>query len=1128
MADSAQDILKGLGFETGESAYPVTETVSESTLVNAQREAAAKQQGGFLSSLPVAAAEDWIIPSIVENMDRFRSYDGQPVDKFTPELLEQLTGGLTNNDAIGEVLDEALTVGVESALAVKETHLRTEARRKELQEAGWGGTFATFVANMFDPVEWAAIGASTAAVSALSGPAAPVTGTATAVAGTAYKAKKAYSKARAFAAGASVSAAELAAFESIRAGLKYDMDANDVLMTMGFGAGLGGTINTATTAFVKRANVAKLAKIVAEGGELTPAQKLFYEANNVEAVAERLIEKELATEQFLESIDATDTARALGEADEVSVVTPAAKVSQAEAEAIPEIAGWTLFGLRDLISTGYRSAKSEVARIRLGSRLLGMNSVGYKGGKLEAEDSASEIAERIQGQNRVPFAYMLHPNQRKWKKRTGGSIEDFNRLVSRYARGIITDVDPEVKAVGDLLKKQERVLAEMGIKYDVAGFTPSMLDRHANYLARIFNDQRIRDIRARLGDTADEQIAELVEAAIRKGQPNIIEDLANSIARKASKTKQKGARSVKSLEEEAEALLKRMARGYTKSITDPKLGKTGGPATVNEMTLEDLIDVMKVEFRDELDDSDIEDLIGQLTRAGKTKGHKRSRPRLVLDESTSIRVTRADGEVEDLHFYELLEEDAEQLHNSYIFQMSGAIGLARKGINTNQKGSSWEEFLASIDKEVKAKNLDPDKAAREKRALQFMYDGITGRLAHREEVSNRAREWNIGIRAFSFAVNMGMSGMSAMMELSNALFEYTVTTLLRTMPAYNQLYKKASKGQLEDGLMKELIEGLGVGGEVQLGRYNRATRYEGSNVEGYIGPEQHWAGKAALKSQQFVSYWSGLNGVTQTLRRMSMLNYSTQWVRSAKKGGMPFSDIKLKQLGITNEMAEKIKQTINKNATFKGTTLDRLNLEKWPEDVREAFQASGFKEARQSVQEMNIASTNGFLRSELGKTLFQFLSFPLASLEQQTMRLGVRAVGGDIAATKVMLSAAMMGSLMYMARVQLNAAGRGDADEYIQERMKPKNFATGALSQIGAASMFSYIYQLSTGAMDGNTYAMTPPAVSLAQSTLQALTAYNNGEISEAEYRRMLRILPAQSLYGMRQAINALANELGN
>ena len=54
------------------------------------------------------------------------------------------------------------------------------------------------------------------------------------------------------------------------------------------------------------------------------------------------------------------------------------------------------------------------------------------------------------------------------------------------------------------------------------------------------------------------------------------------------------------------------------------------------------------------------------------------------------------------------------------------------------------------------------------------------------------------------------------------------------------------------------------------------------------------------------------------------------------------------------------------------------------------------------------------------------------------------------AVAKILMSSAFMGSMMYMARVQLNAAGRSDADEYIQKRMEPAAFAQGALSQIGA------------------------------------------------------------------------------
>ena len=81
------------------------------------------------------------------------------------------------------------------------------------------------------------------------------------------------------------------------------------------------------------------------------------------------------------------------------------------------------------------------------------------------------------------------------------------------------------------------------------------------------------------------------------------------------------------------------------------------------------------------------------------KSHKRARNRLVLNEGTTIKVANKDGELEDLAFTDLLEEDAEQLVNSYTFQLSGAIGLARNGINSNVPKTSFKDLLGKIEEE---------------------------------------------------------------------------------------------------------------------------------------------------------------------------------------------------------------------------------------------------------------------------------------------------------------------------------------------------------------------------------------------------------------------------------------------
>ena len=70
---------------------------------------------------------------------------------------------------------------------------------------------------------------------------------------------------------------------------------------------------------------------------------------------------------------------------------------------------------------------------------------------------------------------------------------------------------------------------------------------------------------------------------------------------------------------------------------------------------------------------------------------------------------------------------------------------------------------------------------------------------------------------------------------------------------------------------------------------------------------------------------------------------------------------------------------------------------------------------------MNAGSVNGLLRSEVGKTFFQFLSFPMASMEQQAMRLGVRAANGDAMQVPYSIYCCLMGGMMYMSRSYLNS-----------------------------------------------------------------------------------------------------------
>ena len=1117
MAEISKETQEKLGFGKPLPS-PFVSRISENSLEAMKRQEEISNEQTDFSTLYSKAREEEHIDAIASrNLYRFSANPYNPVTEITTEMSDALTAGLTDERAIEDIFDAARSESLDYAMTMAEDYRKTNKNREELAAAGWRGIGATILAAMTDPTEVAGIIGTTAAVSAISGPAAPVTGTATAVAGTAVQAgrslKKGYNVYRALKIGAGLGAAEAAVFEGIRASMKYDIDGGDVMLAGLFGAGLQGGVSAAGMAFAKRAKVHQLAQRSALGEVLTPDEQALLKANSGEELTNKIIAQEAATGDFA----------GLGTKSINEITAEQARTVSFQRGSNAFTKAVRLDALRSLVSPFVRAKQSSNGFIRLGADKLGLNSTGNKSGEV-VNPSASEVKAYLESKYRTGFARSLTVNRKAWMAGSGGTVQDFNVLVSKAMRDPNAIVPTEVRKVADDVHKQQRELGELAIKNNVAGFTTGILDNHPNYLPRLFSDNGITKIRAKFGDD-NVAVTDLVEKAIRSGQPDIEDAVRRAL------TTSKGKRVT---QKAINTYIRKMATGYAKTVMSRPF-KKGGNVGGLDLSVEDLTAALK---KEELDEDVIIGVLEAVTKSKGLRAHKRAQPRLVLDENVTINAKTVNGDVEELSFSELLENDIENLHNAYVFQMSSGIGLARNGINTNAAGSSFDDFMAKIKQENVEQGITGTEA--EEKALQYMYDGITGQHVFKQDVSDGVRRLNRRIREYSFITNMGMSGMAAMMELTNSLLEYSLPVLLRTMPQYRKLYSKAANGQLDDKLLRELEVMTGLGGDVVTSKFNRASRFEGGDMDAAMMPEAVTFHDELLgRAREKVSILSGLSGVTASLRRMSMLNYSSQWTRAAAQGKPPFSKIKMEQLGIDDDVADAIFANIKKHATTRnnGKVLQSLNIDKWDiksakgvsgEDVREAFSISVYREATQNVQEMNLGSVNGTLRSEWGKTIFQFLSFPLAALEQQTMRMGVRARHGDIVVGKVIMGSMFMGSLMYMAKVQMAAAGRSDADEYIKERMSMENLTKGSLELIGVASVFGYIAQVTTGMMGGNSYATTPPALSMASNAIQTLGNFAEGDMTESEWRKFLRLAPFSSLYVVKQGLNKVANEAAN
>jgi len=798
-----------------------------------------------------------------------------------------------------------------------------------------------------------------------------------------------------------------------------------------------------------------------------------------------------------------------------------------------------LKGLRGIVSSFAKGKNSEDPMARLIADRLGLNSTGNETG-LNGEITpvgygANEQLHALQSIYRASVANPL----RRLVDKSGLEQEDLFVAATRYVWGTLAEVPEEAKQVAALLQKNMNELFAMAAEANAAGFTKDMLGRITNYLPRMFDEDRAFRIRqTRLRDNPDGTLNEgwfiLGEAAIREGQPNLEENVAAALKRKG----------LTSNNEAVQAFIKKMARGYMQGVINPRYANNGKFKLLDgNIDVETFIKMMEAEVNIDgtelFNAKQIEAMLEVLTRNVKVKGHPRSRPRMELNEMTRVTVTDSDGNLFTIGFNDLLEENISVLYDRYVFQLASAIGRARNGIDTNTPGSSFETLLGKATRATEG----------EINALRFMYDAQTGEWNYTgatiagQPMSRRTKRWLARGREYGFATIMGMAGMSAIMEINNVIFETSLPTLMKTVPAYGKLIRRGQNGEFDSKLMRELAATTGVGSDGLISKVTSIRTRE----EGEIGETISARGEVTKldvvlgRAREFVAKWSGLRGVTDVLRRLVVINYASEWAYKTKSGVIPFSAIKREQLGISDEMAQRFKAQIDEHATyFPDGTLEAVNLDRWSKATArtkadpvaaELFEASARREATQLVQEMNVGSVNPIVRSEVGKTFFQFLSFPMSSMEQQTMRMGVRAKNGDAAQiTRIMLSSMFFGSLMYITRSYLNSMGRSDQDEYMKERMTWENLIQGSLSQVGAAALFGYIYQITSGTIDGNTKAMTPPVVSLIGSGTKGLAdiaeawTSEDKDLRESEVRNFLRTYLLTSLYGARQGINALAD----
>ena len=748
--------------------------------------------------------------------------------------------------------------------------------------------------------------------------------------------------------------------------------------------------------------------------------------------------------------------------------------------------GKTLIGtnwISNILSQGTALRKSDNPLVRNISRIMVQdNRVNNKGGtNIQA---TSSIQTRITRSSRAKLARVSRPEFSKWLKTTDhrwGSPKahaDFENSVTRAVRddAVYASSPREVQKAADNAREVFKDLLEQKKRYRVIGAEGTEYDR--NYVPTDWDSAKLRAVVKEHGNAKVSKIVGQSVAA-KNGW-----DLTFSI---------------------------RLSRLFIQKVSGLD---TGIYATKLDDILEDTDALRKFLKEEGVSDADIDaGMSVKMTKNGESGRvpDTNMRKRLDMDYETKF---SADGL--NMSVSELLNNNMSDVVQNYAFKSGRHIGFARNGID----GAGMDTFEGAIKKIEKwgADNgQDPLKTAQEVKHIRSLLDGLKGS----ELISDTALGINKGkTKALQFGRNLtylaysGYFGMMSLIEAVNIVAYGGFKVMFKVVPQYKDWLRAARNGEVSNNDMQNIIDASGLGTHGLTG--SASTRID--EIGGMVEHMDPWAQKA----RQIQGVISGLTPLTDFLQRLDAAVMRQKWM----DGDIPKA--MRQDTGITDAMYDRIQAQIKKHGD--GTRV--MNFAKWDDlEAQDAFTNHVSIEVRNNIQETDIGATNSVLRGQVGSTVGQFLSFVVASQEQQFARMNRRAVNGmGVEAAYVVMGQMLMASLITTARTHISASGRSDEREYLKEHLAPDAIIESTIGYTGAFGVLGMALQipdkLARGAGSGF---VANPLVGYIDGISNTLTSLvDDGKLSEADIRTFTHLFPMLNQAYTKAGLNAIAAELGD
>lgn len=745
--------------------------------------------------------------------------------------------------------------------------------------------------------------------------------------------------------------------------------------------------------------------------------------------------------------------------------------------------------------------------------------------------AASEVQQRLKILADVKWSRNNEVNYKAWRKdNPKQSRSDFHRAVTNFVRDrdLLVEHHPSVAAQGNIMRQVLGEFAELAAnpglidgttKRAVRGFEG--LSKNDFYVPRMFDKGAIS---AHLNMFGHKTLSRMIAMGIKE----VNQDVSQEVAEK-------------------------FAYNYVRKLHS----LSAGDLQLNSRALsgEDL-DSLKTNFLADTDLSEVEidKLVAHLKPSQGDGASRHGKRRAFYDENFGMMLPFSNGQPgsQFVRISDLFINDADVLMNSYTRQMSGRIAMARMEIKNPKwvEGDSapeyfaqgitsdgeWQTLMSQVTDVGDKLNIQGDTAQTIER-LNWMYDTIVGR-PQAGEGSNFNQALRM-LRDYNFIRVMGQVGFAQLSEFANTVSHVGLKAAFTNIPSARSMWRMAKNGRLGDDLANEIEDTIGAGTDwVRHSAHRREDLWD-NPLDTWNNDTIQTIDDALQRGKRAVSALSGMAPINTALQRWTGRAIFNKFANMALDGVKEASP-RMKALGLSDEMMDRVMTSIRDNAKFEGKRLRGMQFEKWSDrEAVAAFQDAAFRLSRTIVQENDIGQMSMWMSKPLARTFLQFRSFSIGSFTKQTLQ-GLNFK--DPTTAMSWIGTTFAAGLVYMARTHSNAMLRSDREEYLEKRLSLGRIAAAAVQNSAWASIMPMLFdtaaspilghpvfdarntQLGSDAILGN------PTADLLDSSVKSLAVIGDvargNTFSQADARTMARVLPFQNLNGIAQLFSGMISQL--